>query len=266
MTVNGHSIGENCAGLTVQDRDVIRTVADPLVAAAGFQVMSGNLFRSAVMKISVVSDEFRARYLSDPDDPDAFEGTAIVFDGPEDYHARIDDPDLQIDEHSILVMRGTGPIAYPGSAEVVNMHPPARLVNAGITSLPCIGDGRQSGTSASPSILNCAPEAALPGSGSRCCAPATGCASTSARTCRRPPRRRGARATQDGAEGRGRVSLSRPPDAVAGDPAFDGRPARRGHDPRAGRRLPARRAEPPAPAIQPLSRPGMENARSRSDG
>ena len=165
MTVNGHSIGENCAGLTVVDREVIRTVADPLVAAAGFQVMSGNLFRSAVMKMSVVSDEFRARYLSDPDDPNAFEGTAIVFDGPEDYHARIDDPGLEIDEHSILVMRGTGPIAYPGSAEVVNMHPPARLVNAGITSLPCIGDGRQSGTSASPSILNCAPEAALPGSG-----------------------------------------------------------------------------------------------------
>jgi dihydroxy-acid dehydratase len=165
MTVNGRSIGENCAALTVQDRDVIRTVADPLVAAAGFQVMSGNLFRSAVMKMSVVSDEFRARYLSDPDDPNAFEATAIVFDGPEDYQARIDDPDLQIDEHSILVMRGTGPIAYPGSAEVVNMHPPARLVNAGISSLPCLGDGRQSGTSASPSILNCAPEAALPGSG-----------------------------------------------------------------------------------------------------
>jgi dihydroxy-acid dehydratase len=115
------------------------------------------------MKTSVISDDFRARYLSDPDDPDAFEGVAVVFDGPEDYHARIDDPALEVDERSILVMRGAGPIGYPGAAEVVNMRPPADLIRRGITALPCIGDGRQSGTSGSPSILNASPEAAAGG-------------------------------------------------------------------------------------------------------
>ncbi|MCQ9368884.1 dihydroxy-acid dehydratase family protein [Brevibacterium sp. 50QC2O2] len=162
-TVNGQSIGQNCRDAQVIDREVIRTVADPLVPAAGFQVMTGNLFDNAVMKLSVASEEFTQRYLRNPDDPDAFEGSAVVFDGPEDYEARIDDEDLNIDEHSILIMRGTGAIGYPGAAEVVNMHPPARLINAGINVLPCIGDGRQSGTSASPSILNCSPEAAAPG-------------------------------------------------------------------------------------------------------
>ena len=115
------------------------------------------------MKMSVISKEFRERYLSNPSDPNAFEGRAVVFDGPEDYHHRIDDPSLGIDEHTILFMRGAGPIGYPGSAEVVNMQPPAALIKRGITSLPCIGDGRQSGTSASPSILNASPEAAAVG-------------------------------------------------------------------------------------------------------
>jgi dihydroxy-acid dehydratase len=130
---------------------------------AGFIVLSGNLFDSAIMKTSVISAEFRARYLSNPDDPMAFEGRAIVFDGPEDYHHRIDDPTLAIDERSILFIRGTGPIGYPGGAEVVNMQPPTALIKRGIHSLPCIGDGRQSGTSGTPSILNASPEAAAGG-------------------------------------------------------------------------------------------------------
>jgi dihydroxy-acid dehydratase len=115
------------------------------------------------MKTSVISDEFRNRYLCDPKDPNAFEGRAVVFDGPEDYHRRIEDPALGIDEHTILFMRGAGPIGYPGSAEVVNMQPPAALIKQGVTSLACIGDGRQSGTSGSPSILNASPEAAVGG-------------------------------------------------------------------------------------------------------
>ena len=130
---------------------------------AGFKVLTGNLFDSAIMKTSVISEEFRKRYLSNPKDPNAFEGRAVVFDGPEDYHHRIDDPALKIDEHTMLFMRGAGPIGYPGSAEVVNMQPPAALIKHGITSLPCIGDGRQSGTSGSPSILNASPEAAAGG-------------------------------------------------------------------------------------------------------
>ena len=163
LTVNGKSIGDNCTGVEIKDKRVIRTVAEPLTAAAGFINLKGNLFDSAIMKTSVISDEFRARYLSNPDDPNAFEGRAIVFDGPEDYHARIDDPALDIDETCLLFMRGTGPIGYPGGAEVVNMQPPAALLKRGIHSLPCIGDGRQSGTSGSPSILNAAPEAAAGG-------------------------------------------------------------------------------------------------------
>ena len=126
-------------------------------------MLTGNLFDSAIMKTSVISDEFRQRYLSNPKDPNAFEGRAVVFDGPEDYHHRIDDPALKIDEHTMLFIRGVGPIGYPGSAEVVNMQPPAALIKRGITSLPCIGDGRQSGTSGSPSILNASPEAAAGG-------------------------------------------------------------------------------------------------------
>ncbi|MFN7267871.1 MAG: IlvD/Edd family dehydratase [Cereibacter sp.] len=163
LTVSGLTIAEAYAGARVDDAEVIRPFAQPLKPAAGFVNLKGNLFESAIMKTSVIAAEFRDRYLSDPDDPDAFEGRAIVFDGPEDYHARIDDPALGIDARSILVIRGTGPIGYPGSAEVVNMQPPAALIRQGITMLPCIGDGRQSGTSGSPSILNASPEAAAMG-------------------------------------------------------------------------------------------------------
>ena len=162
-TVNGKSIGDNCAKVENLDTKVIRPVSDPLKKQAGFINLKGNLFDSAIMKTSVISQEFRERYLSNPNDPDAFEGTAIVFDGPEDYHARIDDPALGLDENTILFMRGTGPVGYPGGAEVVNMQPPAYLIKKGIHSLPCIGDGRQSGTSGSPSILNASPEAAVGG-------------------------------------------------------------------------------------------------------
>ncbi|MBX3523085.1 MAG: dihydroxy-acid dehydratase family protein [Xanthobacteraceae bacterium] len=163
LTVNGKSIGENCQGREVQDRDVIWPYEKPLRADAGFIMMKGNIFDSAIMKTSVISKEFRDRYLSNPNDPEAFEGRAVVFDGPEDYHARINDPALMIDEHSMLFMRGVGAIGYPGAAEVVNMTAPASLLNRGVKSLPCIGDGRQSGTSGSPSILNASPEAAAGG-------------------------------------------------------------------------------------------------------
>jgi dihydroxy-acid dehydratase len=163
LTINGKTFGENVRKAEVQDADVIRPYAKPLKQRAGFKVLKGNLFDSAIMKLSVISDEFRARYLSNRQDPDAFEGRAVVFEGPEDYHARIDDPSLKIDEHTILFIRGVGPIGYPGSAEVVNMQPPAALIKAGIASLPCVGDGRQSGTSGSPSILNASPEAAAGG-------------------------------------------------------------------------------------------------------
>ncbi len=163
LTINGKTIGENVSRATVQDADVIRPFDNPLKAKAGFKVLRGNLFDSAIMKISVISDDFRKRYLSNPQDPDAFEGRAVVFDGPEDYHRRIDDPGLDIDENTLLFIRGVGPIGYPGSAEVVNMQPPAALIKKGISSLPCIGDGRQSGTSGSPSILNASPEAAAGG-------------------------------------------------------------------------------------------------------
>jgi len=159
-TVNGKTLVENCIDSRSEDVDVIRPFADPLVEDAGFLVMTGNLFDSAIMKTSVISEEFRDRYLSDPSDPNAYEGKAIVFDGPEDFHRRIDNDDLGADEFSILFMRGVGPIGYPGSAEVVNMRAPAELLKKGVQSLPCIGDGRQSGTSGSPSILNASPEAA----------------------------------------------------------------------------------------------------------
>ncbi len=145
------------------DREVIRAYDAPLKPAAGYVVMGGNLFESAVMKTSVIDPAFRARYLSDPARPNVFEGRAVVFEGPEDYHARIEDPDLGVDEHSLLVIRNCGPIGYPGGAEVVNMQPPAALLKRGIDALPTMGDGRQSGTSASPSILNVSPEAAVGG-------------------------------------------------------------------------------------------------------
>ena len=160
LTANGKTMAENCANATIQNDDVIRPLSNPMKTEAGFINLKGNLFDSAIMKTSVISDDFRQRYLSNPDDPEAFEGRAIVFDGTEDYHARIDDESLQIDEHCILIMRGAGPIGYPGGAEVVNMRPPAYLLKKGVQALPCIGDGRQSGTSGSPSILNASPEAA----------------------------------------------------------------------------------------------------------
>jgi len=163
QTANGRTLGENCRGATIEDERVIRPFERPLSPRAGFLVLRGNLFDSAIMKTSVISQEFRDRYLSSPQDPDAFEGRAVVFDGPEDYHARIDDPTLQIDENCVLFMRGTGPIGYPGGAEVVNMRAPVRLIAQGFHQLPCIGDGRQSGTSGSPSILNASPEAAVGG-------------------------------------------------------------------------------------------------------
>jgi dihydroxy-acid dehydratase len=160
ITVNGKSLYENNEGRFTSNRDVIKPHDEPMKEHAGFVNLKGNLFESAIMKTSVISDEFRARYLSDPADPQAFEGRAMVFDGPEDYHARIDDPSLELDEDTVLVIRGVGPIAYPGAAEVVNMRPPDYLLKRGIHELPCIGDGRQSGTSGSPSILNASPEAA----------------------------------------------------------------------------------------------------------
>src|SRR5215470_7737770 len=163
LTANGKTMGENCRGRKVLLPEVIWPFDKPLKKDAGFIVLTGNLFDSAIMKTSVISDEFRQRYLSNPKDPEAFEGPVVVFDGPEDYHHRIDDPSLGADEHTILIMRGAGPVGYPGAAEVVNMRPPASLLKAGINALPCVGDGRQSGTSGSPSILNASPEAAASG-------------------------------------------------------------------------------------------------------
>ncbi len=163
MTCTGQTIGENYRDARIEDEAVIRPFDSPLKADAGFIVLKGNLFDAAIMKTSVISPEFRERYLSNPDDPEAFEGPAVVFDGPEDYHARIDDPALGITADTLLFMRGTGPIGYPGAAEVVNMRPPAYLIREGLHALPCIGDGRQSGTSGSPSILNASPEAAAGG-------------------------------------------------------------------------------------------------------
>jgi len=163
ITVTGRPIGELYADTPSSNHDVIRTYGDPMLHEAGFAVLSGNLFESAVMKTSVISAEFRQRYLENPADPNAFEGRAIVFEGPEDYHHRINDPSLKIDADCMLFIRGVGPVGYPGAAEVVNMLPPDALVRQGITMLPCIGDGRQSGTSGSPSILNASPESAVGG-------------------------------------------------------------------------------------------------------
>jgi len=163
ITANGKTIGENCRDATIEDENVIRRFEEPLVNEAGFIVLRGNLFDAAIMKTSVIGPEFRDRYLSNPKDPEAFEGPVVVFDGPEDYHHRIDDPATGITPDTLLVMRGAGPIGYPGAAEVVNMRAPAYLIREGVHALPCIGDGRQSGTSASPSILNASPEAAAMG-------------------------------------------------------------------------------------------------------
>ncbi|MGH7213150.1 MAG: IlvD/Edd family dehydratase, partial [Acetobacteraceae bacterium] len=163
MTVTGRTVAENLESVPEPDREVIRPYDRPLKERAGYVVMSGNLFESAVMKISAIDEEFRRRFLSDPAHPNVLEGNAIVFEGPEDYHARIEDPALGVDEHSVLVIRNCGPVGYPGSAEVVNMQPPAALLKRGVETLPTMGDGRQSGTSGSPSILNITPEAAVGG-------------------------------------------------------------------------------------------------------
>jgi dihydroxy-acid dehydratase len=163
MTCTGRTLAENLRDVPDGDREVIRAYGDPLKEAAGYVVMSGNLFDSAVMKISVIDQDFRRRFLSNPERPNVFEGKAIVFEGPEDYHHRIENPDLGVEEQSVLIIRNCGPVGYPGSAEVVNMQPPAALLKRGIMALPTMGDGRQSGTSGSPSILNVSPEAAVGG-------------------------------------------------------------------------------------------------------
>lgn len=163
ITANGKTMGENCANASIENSDVILSVSSPMKPDAGFVNLSGNLFDSAIMKTSAISKDFRARYLSDPKNLNAFEGRAVVFDGPEQFHATIDDPSLNIDANCILFMRGAGPVGYPGGAEVVNMRPPSYLLKQGIDALPCVGDGRQSGTSGSPSILNASPEAATGG-------------------------------------------------------------------------------------------------------
>ena len=163
MTVTGKTVAENLRDVPDGDREVIRSYDKPMLLAAGYMVMSGNLFDSAVMKISVIDKDFRGRFLSNPAHPNVFEGKAIVFEGPEDYHHRIEDPDLGVEEQSVLIIRNCGAVGYPGSAEVVNMQPPAAMLKRGIMALPTMGDGRQSGTSGSPSILNVSPEAAVGG-------------------------------------------------------------------------------------------------------
>ena len=163
ITVNGRTIGENYSGAGSADHGVIRPFDDPLKEDAGFVVLKGNLFDAAVMKTSVIDETFRRRYLERPGHENVVEGRAIVFEGPEDYHRRINDPSLEVDESCFLVIRGCGPVGYPGSAEVVNMQPPDELIRRGIRELPTIGDGRQSGTSGSPSILNASPESAVGG-------------------------------------------------------------------------------------------------------
>lgn len=163
LTITGQSMSDNVAGRNATDRIVIRSYDEPMMQQAGFLVLSGNLFDSALMKTCVISDDFRQRYLSEPGNENCFESRVIVFDGPEDYHARIDDPELNIDESCLLAIRGCGPIGYPGSGEVVNMQPPTALLQRGVQYMPTLGDGRQSGTSASPSMLNASPESAAGG-------------------------------------------------------------------------------------------------------
>jgi dihydroxy-acid dehydratase len=163
MTVTGKTLAENLRDVAEPDREVIRAYETPLKEAAGYVVLGGNLFDNAVIKTSVIDDAFRKRFLSDPGHPNVVDLKAVVFEGPEDYHERIEDPELGVDEQTLLVIRNAGPVGYPGGAEVVNMQPPAALLARGIDTLPTMGDGRQSGTSASPSILNVSPEAAVGG-------------------------------------------------------------------------------------------------------
>ena len=163
ITVSGKTVRENLKKKIQIDRRVIKSFKDNLSEKAGFLIMKGNFFSSAVMKTSVISSEFRERYLSNPNHLNVFKGKAVVFEGPEDYHKRINSKNLKIDENSILIIRGCGPVGYPGAAEVVNMQPPNRLLKKGINALPTMGDGRQSGTSESPSILHVSPESAVGG-------------------------------------------------------------------------------------------------------
>ena len=163
ITVSGRTVAENYSRVRSADPDVIRPFDNPLKQDAGFVVLKGNLFDAAIMKTSVIDETFRRRYLERPGRENVVEGRAIVFEGPEDYHCRINDPSLEVDENCFLVIRGCGPVGYPGSAEVVNMQPPDALIKCGIRELPTIGDGRQSGTSGSPSILNASPESAVGG-------------------------------------------------------------------------------------------------------
>jgi dihydroxy-acid dehydratase len=163
MTATGKTMGENLAGWESQDREVITTYTEPMRQNAGFKVLSGNLFDSALMKTSVISADFRQRFLSEPGNEGVYEAKAVVFEGPEDYHDRINDPELGVDERTILFIRGVGAVGYPGSAEVVNMQPPDAILRKGINHLPTVGDGRQSGTSESPSILNASPESVVGG-------------------------------------------------------------------------------------------------------
>jgi dihydroxy-acid dehydratase len=163
ITVTGKTVEENLKNKIEVDCDIIKSFKNPLVKNAGFVVMKSNFFNSAIMKTSVISAEFRKRYLSNPKSLNVFSAKAVVFEGPEDYHLRINDESLEINENSILMIRGCGPVGYPGSAEVVNMQPPDKLLKRGINTLPTLGDGRQSGTSESPSILNVSPESAIGG-------------------------------------------------------------------------------------------------------
>ena len=239
ITANGQSIGDNCRDRHSSDRAVIRSYEEPLVEDAGFLILHGNLFDSAVMKTSGINAEFRRRYLSDPEHPNVLEGRAVVFEGPEDYHARIEDPALDIDEHCVLFIRGAGPIGYPGGPEVVNMQPPAALIKEGVHWLACVGDGRQSGTSSSPSILNASPEAAAGGglalvqTGDRVridLNERTADVLISDEECGR---------SQESARGSRWLPDPGVADTVAGNPAIDGRPVQRGHGLEAGDEIPA---------------------------
>jgi dihydroxy-acid dehydratase len=241
LTCNGRTVGENYRGRHSWNRDVIRAYGEPLMERAGFLNLKGSLFDSAIMKTCVISEEFAARYLRNPADPMAFEGRVIVFDGPEDYHTRIDDPALDIDENTILIMRGAGPIGYPGAAEVVNMQPPGSLIRRGVTSLPCIGDGRQSGTSGTPAIV-AADRRPHPG-GSQ---PAQ---------CRHPAPARGAGAATGRPVGTRRFPLSGDADALAGNLPRSGGSARPRHGAEGRGEVPEGRPGLGRPARQPLRRP-----------
>ena len=251
LTVNGKSFGDNVRKAEVQDYDVIKSYKQPMKREAGFRVLSGNLFDSAIMKTSVISDDFRARYLSNPEDPEAFEGRAVVFEGPEDYHKRIDDPKLKIDEHTILFIRGVGPIGYPGSAEVVNMQPPAALIKQGIAALAL-----RRRWQAIRHVRIAVNSQRVAGSGGRRRLSVVDDrrprAHRSAQRHRQYPglARRARQAPRQAREAR-RLCLSEKPDAVAGNPARHGRPARRRHGAQAGGEISRHRAQERA-ARQPL--------------